>query len=125
MDANASFGNWVAQRRKALGLSRAELARRASCATVTLRKIEEDARRPSPELAASLARHLALPAAERATFVRVARGELRVEWLAPADQPRLSASRLVHAALPIPPTPLIGRGADVAAVCDLLRRGDI
>ena len=64
MDANASFGNWLTRRRAALGLSRVELARRVSCATITLRKIEEDARRPSPELAASLACQLAIPATD-------------------------------------------------------------
>src|SRR5436309_2763774 len=66
---DASFGAWLTRRRKALGLSRAELARRVSCATVTLRKIEEDARRPSPELAALLAEYLAVAPAERPTFV--------------------------------------------------------
>jgi transcriptional regulator with XRE-family HTH domain len=73
MDANASFGNWLTRRRAALGLTRPELARRVSCAAITLRKIEEDARRPSPELATSLAGQLAIPTAECTTFVRVAR----------------------------------------------------
>jgi predicted ATPase/transcriptional regulator with XRE-family HTH domain len=129
VDANASFGNWLTRRRAALGLSRAELARRVSCATITLRKIEEDARRPSPELAACLARQLAIPAAESTTFVRVARGELRVAWLAPAEDP---ASAIAPAApssgpgnLPHPLTPLIGRESHVAAACVLLRRSDV
>ncbi|HEU5097935.1 MAG TPA: tetratricopeptide repeat protein [Roseiflexaceae bacterium] len=129
MDANASFGNWLTRRRAALGLSRAELARRVSCATITLRKIEEDARRPSPELAACLARQLAIPAADCTTFVRVARGELRVAWLAPAEDP---ASAIAPAApssgpgnLPHPLTPLIGRESHVAAACVLLRRSDV
>ena len=129
MDANASFGNWLTRRRAALGLSRAELARRVSCATITLRKIEEDARRPSPELAACLARQLAIPATDCTTFVRVARGELRVAWLAPAEDP---ASGVVpisldngQRTLPHPLTPLIGRESHVAAACVLLRRSDV
>jgi transcriptional regulator with XRE-family HTH domain len=119
----------VDRRRKALRLSRAELARRVCCAAITLRKIEEDARRPSQPIAARLAEQLAIPSAECATFIRVARGELRVEWLPPADRPAAGAPRLATSArptnLPIPSTPLIGRAADVAAVRALLLRGDV
>jgi predicted ATPase/transcriptional regulator with XRE-family HTH domain len=129
MDANASFGNWLTRRRLALGLTRAELARRVPCAAITLRKIEEDARRPSPELAASLAGQLAILPADCPIFVRVARGELRVAWLAPAADPASgvepTVSRIGHASLPRPLTPLIGRAADVAAMCALLRRSDV
>lgn len=81
MVPDASFGKWLAQRRQALQLTRAELASYASCATVTLRKIEEDARRPSPELAAKLAEHLAIASSDRDRFIQVARGKLRVDWL--------------------------------------------
>jgi transcriptional regulator with XRE-family HTH domain len=129
MDANASFGNWLTRRRNALGLTRAELARRVPCAAITLRKIEEDARRPSPELAASLAGQLAIPTAECPTFVRVARGELRVVWLASAEDPaagvELPVPSIGHSTLPRSLTPLIGRTADVAAVCSLLRQSGV
>jgi hypothetical protein len=39
MDRDASFGNWLTLRRKALRLSRVELAWWVGCASVTLRKI--------------------------------------------------------------------------------------
>jgi predicted ATPase/transcriptional regulator with XRE-family HTH domain len=129
MERDASFGHWLALRRKSLRLSCVELARRVGCATVTLRKIEADERRPSEQIAAKLAEHLALPPAECATFIRVARGEIRVDWLPPPNQPASGTSRTAPAArpsnLPIPPTPLIGRAADVAAVREMLLRGDV
>src|SRR5262245_32949121 len=101
MEGDASFGHWLTQRRHALHLSRVELARRVCCAAVTLRKIEEDARRPSTQIASKLAEHLGIPREERATFVRVARGELRLDWLSPPD--RLAADA-PPTNLPIPPT---------------------
>src|SRR6185436_11653247 len=60
MDCDASFGRWLLLRRKALRLSCVELARRVGCATVTLRKIEADERRPSRQVAARLAEQLAI-----------------------------------------------------------------
>ncbi len=129
MDGDASFGHWLALRRKALRLSCVELARRVGCATVTLHKIEADERRPSEQTAAKLADHLALPPAERATFIRVARGEIRVDWLPPPDELATGTPRTAPAArpsnVPIPPTPLVGRAADVAAVREMLLRGDV
>jgi len=125
MDLDASFGHWLTRRRKALRLSRAELARRVCCAAITLRKIEEDARRPSQQIAARLAEQLAIAPAECATFIRVARGELRVEWLPPAAGASRLATSVRPTNLPIPTTPLIGRAADVAAVRALLLRGDV
>ncbi len=129
MDLELSFGSWLTRRRGGLGLSRAELARRVSCATVTLRKIEEDARRPSTQLAARLADQLAVRPEECATFIRVARGELGFERLPRSDRPAFGASRLASGApptqLPVPPTPLIGRTAEVTAVRDVLLRGDV
>lgn len=123
MEHDASFGSWLTDRRKALSISRAELARRCACATVTLRKIEEDARRPSAELAAILADRLIIPADHRDTFVRVARGERRVDALPPARLLPSAAPHAHRAVLPTPPTPLVGRDADVAAVATLLRTG--
>ena len=81
MDGDASFGHWVVLRRKALRLSCVELARRVGCATVTLRKIEADERRPSEQIAARLAVLLNVAPQERLTFVNVARGELGVDRL--------------------------------------------
>ena len=88
MAESVSFGAWLQQRRKALDLTQAELARHLGCATVTLQKIELDERRPSKELAALLAEQFAVPDAERAAFVQAARGERASERLPVALPPR-------------------------------------
>jgi hypothetical protein len=47
---DASFGRWLQQRRKALGLTQAELGRQVSCATVTTHRRESEDRLPSPAI---------------------------------------------------------------------------
>ena len=116
-----SFGAWLKQRRKALDLTQAELARLLGCATVTLQKIELDERRPSKELALALATQLGVPPDEREAFVQSARGQRATDRLLVAPPPDdaspwRSASRRAHT-LPLPRDPLVGRDADRAAVC--------
>jgi predicted ATPase/transcriptional regulator with XRE-family HTH domain len=125
MDGDASFRHWLMLRRKALRLSCAELARRVGCATITLHKIEADERRPSRQIAARLAEQLALAPQDRETFIRVARGERSAEQLPPSVLPAHPSRHTYPAQLPIPPTPLIGRAADVAAVREMLLRSDV
>jgi tetratricopeptide (TPR) repeat protein/transcriptional regulator with XRE-family HTH domain len=69
-----SFGAMVRRRREALRLTRGALAARVCCSEATIKKIERDERRPSPEVAALLAEHLLIPASEREAFLLVARG---------------------------------------------------
>ncbi len=131
MDGSASgiysFGHWLARHRKALRLSRVELARRVSCATVTLRKIEEDARRPALELAHRLADQLQIAAELRELFVQVARGERPVEALRSAlvpdaafepDAPRTATP--LHTNLPAPLTSLVGREPAIEELSQLV-----
>ncbi|MDX1665079.1 MAG: protein kinase [Candidatus Promineifilaceae bacterium] len=70
-----SFGQIVRERRHALGLTQAELARRVGCAAITVRKIEADDMRPSGQIARLLAEALGVPPAEQSAFVRLARLE--------------------------------------------------
>ncbi|HJZ45507.1 MAG TPA: AAA family ATPase, partial [Roseiflexaceae bacterium] len=77
-----SFGAWVRQRRRALDLTRDELAAQIGCAVTTIRHIETDERRPSKQLAARLAECLQLSADERPAFLQAARGGLAVDRLA-------------------------------------------
>ena len=137
LETAQSVGHWVMQRRKTLGLSRPELAGRVGCAVVTLRKIETDERRPSAEFAARLADCLEVPPDLRARFIQVARGQAGVHRLplpampldataSPADSrwqpdaaPRWSP---IAQALPVPPTPLIGRERDLVAISNLLQQ---
>lgn len=54
--SNAStFGQWLKQRRKALGLTQRGLAQQAGCVEITLRKIEAGDLQPSATLVAFLA----------------------------------------------------------------------
>jgi WD40 repeat protein/DNA-binding XRE family transcriptional regulator len=73
MEDDKCFGPIVKEHRRALDLTQAELARRVACATITVRKIEADALRPSQQIAERLAMALAIPMEERAAFARLAR----------------------------------------------------
>jgi predicted ATPase/transcriptional regulator with XRE-family HTH domain len=114
-----SFGTWVKKRRKALDLTQDELARRASCSIFALRKIESGERRPSKQLAGWLATALEMSEADKPTFIRVARGDLNLGRLpSPSTgstpiSPPLQTD-LHH--LPLPPTPLLGRDPELAAI---------
>ena len=129
MGGNASFGLWLKLRRKALRLTQAEVAQQIGCAVVTLRKIEADERRPSERIAERLAGHLAIPAAERSAFIKAARAAVCPDQLDPpgqmADQAPWQLLRQRRHTLPSPPTPLIGREHEVAAVAALLQRQDV
>jgi predicted ATPase/DNA-binding CsgD family transcriptional regulator/DNA-binding XRE family transcriptional regulator len=119
MIAKTSFGQWLKQRRKALDLTREDLAGRVGCAAVTLYKIEVDERRPSKQIAELLAEHLNIVPAERAAFVNFARTELSesaIPWGTPFHPPTN---------LPAQPTVLIGRDEDVAAVCKQLHQPEV
>ncbi len=125
MDIQVSFGGWIAERRKALDLTRDQLAGRVGCSASALRKIESDERRPSRQMAERLAECLQVPSDQRPMFLQVARGVLRVERLGtplPASAP--AEAKLPHshssANLPTPLTPLIGREPELAALTRLL-----
>ena len=131
MAESVSFGAYLKQRRKALDLTQAELARQLGCATVTLQKIELDERRPSKAMAERLAAVLAIAPAERAPFVRSARGDRTIDHLgetaalpAVPSPPWALAPRPRHH-LPAATTSLVGRAQDVQAVCALLERADV
>ncbi|MDX1418185.1 MAG: helix-turn-helix transcriptional regulator, partial [Candidatus Promineifilaceae bacterium] len=91
METTYSFGYWVRRQRKALDLSQRELAERAACSLSAIKKIEQDKRRPSRELAEILADCLAIPEEDRENFLNSARGLAPVDALPVAGQP-LSAA---------------------------------
>ena len=113
MDAPFSFGAWLKQRRHALDLTQAELARQVGCATITLQKIESDERRPSIGIAERLAQVLEIAPEERAAFLKSARGVLAADRLAASDvlpsAPPWRVARQSRHNLPAAATPLIGR----------------
>jgi len=75
MSDQFSFGMIAKNRRRELGLTQDELARRVGCAPITIRKIEADDLRPSVQIAERLAMALNIPLEERSAFVRLARTE--------------------------------------------------
>jgi len=131
-----SFGEWLKQCRKSLDLTQDELAERAGCSIFALRKIESGERRPSKQLAALLAAALEISEEEQPTFIRVARGDLNLERLRTPETDSLhpsisdflnhnrdskttSPQTDLEAAshhLPLPPTPLLGRDSELAAL---------
>jgi predicted ATPase/transcriptional regulator with XRE-family HTH domain len=120
METPVSFGEWLRQSRNELKLTREELAGRIGCSVSALRKIEDGERRPSAQIAELMANCLNIPPEGRATFVRVARGELSVDRLSPATQP-VAASPISRTNLPVLPTPVIGRQGEVEQLSQLLR----
>ncbi len=113
--ATASFGYWLRRRRLALDLTQADLARAVNCATITIAKIERDERRPSRQMAALLADHLAVPPDARAAFLAAALGEAPVDRLALDDRPLPPPAAPAAtpppppSSLPTPATPFVGR----------------
>ncbi len=69
-----SIGEWIQSRRNAMGMTRADLARRVGCAEVTIKKIEKDERKPSGQIAELLAEHLLIPAMLHEKFLQMCRG---------------------------------------------------
>jgi predicted ATPase/transcriptional regulator with XRE-family HTH domain len=129
MDAETTFGNWLRRRRRALDLTREELAQQVACSAATIRKIEADERRPSKQIAARLADCLGIPPEEQDTFITFARTE---PYSTPAPPPpppvtdplpwHKPSERVVN--LPVPLTRLIGREQTVAAARNYLLRDE-
>ena len=124
MDTIYSFGEWIKRQRKLSGLTQRELAERAYCSVVTIKKIEADQRRPSRELAGFLARSLAVPDDQLEIFIECARGQRPVDHLRREHETGHAEVRTVRMLsiktppLPVAQTRLIGRETEL----DLLHR---
>jgi predicted transcriptional regulator len=68
-----SFGAWLRQRRRSLDVTQKELARKADCAEITIRKIEAGDLRPSKNLARVMLQKLRVPRSEREPLIQLAR----------------------------------------------------
>lgn len=124
MDVEVSFGRWLEKRRKALDLTREELAQKVGCSVSALRKVESNERHPSKQLAELLAFALEILEDERPVFLRAARGERLLDRLrAPVPLPDLDpfqSSKTLSSSIPVPLTQLIGRETDLAALSQML-----
>ena len=122
--APGSVGARLRVLRVRAGLSQAALAERAGVDLATVKAIERDRRRrPHPDTLARLTEALGLAAADRAALLGLAGGvtvqptDTGQPPAAPAAAPSASLVRL-----PVPPTPLFGREAEVAQLRALLER---
>lgn len=125
-----TFGQWIRRLRGALDLTQERLAEEVPCAVQTIRAFESGARRPSVEMAERLAVILAIPPAERAQFLSLARrpvgttapaAPVTVSAAAPAPPPTPAPAAPAPPALArpkLPLTALIGRAQE----CDELRQ---
>jgi predicted ATPase/transcriptional regulator with XRE-family HTH domain len=128
VSAKETFGRWLKQHRKRLDLTQHALAAQSGCTVDTIRKLEATQRRPSPQLVERLAETLQIPAADRTMFHQLARGQGPagpcICQHSPPEAPADPIPRTNHT-LPVPLTPLIGREAERAALCDLVCRPDV
>lgn len=119
-----TFGETVARRRKTLHLTQEALAHKTSCSLSAIRKIESGMRRPSREIAGLLFQALEFPPAAREHFLKAARGEGQFSFTTdalPGESPTLllpTNARLP--ALPVPPSALIGRTAELTSLRRML-----
>jgi non-specific serine/threonine protein kinase len=130
MQEQHSFGYWLRLKRKALDLTREALADRVGCSLSTIRKLEDEERHPSAQIAELLAEIFQIPTTERTAFLRFARGDWRsAPSLGDEEAPwRVSTPEIPQHSrsnLPATFTSLIGRDKDIAAVHDYLTNPDI
>jgi predicted ATPase/DNA-binding XRE family transcriptional regulator len=112
------FGDLLRRHRIASALSQEELAHRAGVSTRAVSDLERGVKtRPHLETVRLLAEALNLDQTTGAALASAARPEVATISLATTEPS--------YGRLPIPPTTLIGREADIARVVDLLRRDDI
>jgi predicted ATPase/transcriptional regulator with XRE-family HTH domain len=122
------FGQLLRRLRLAAGLSQEDLAERAGLSVRGISSLESGQRTaPRLETVRMLADALALGDDERATLLVTARPEIASigSDIALESAPAPTRSALPLAPLPVPPTRLVGREADVARVFALLGRDDV
>ncbi|HEY3312793.1 MAG TPA: helix-turn-helix domain-containing protein [Anaerolineales bacterium] len=121
-----TFGYWLRLKRKAHDLTRALLAERVSCSAATIRKIEDEERRPSAQIVERLADVFNIPQTERSEFLLFARGHSQS---APSTEeekaPWRAASISNRSNLPATTTSLVGRRKEIADVQQYLLKPDI
>ena len=113
MAAPYSFGTWLSQQRRQQGLTQAALAKRVGCATVTIKKIESEERKPSAQMARRLAESLGIPQPAWEPFVQAA----RQGQVPPAPQEARPRSNLRA-----PRNAFVGREQEQARLMQLLRQ---
>ena len=121
-----AFGYWLKLKRKALDLTREQLAERVGYSAATLRKIEDEERRPSVEIAERFAEIFNIPKDERESFLHFARGHSKT---APTEitegAPWHTSSKVQRWNIPATTTSLVGRQNEIAQVREYLSQDEI
>jgi predicted ATPase/DNA-binding XRE family transcriptional regulator len=121
-----SFGYWLKLRRKALDLTREEMAKQVGYSAATIRKIEDEERHPSTQVVERLAEFLKIPQNERTDFLRFGRGDLQaLPGEIQEDTPWHNPAKSTRSNLPALFTSLIGRKQEIADVRKYLAKNDI
>jgi predicted ATPase/transcriptional regulator with XRE-family HTH domain len=116
--SSTTFGALLRQHRLTAGLTQEALAERAGISARGVQDLERGVRRaPRAETVRLLAEALGLDADSWTTLIRAAHPELAIP-------PTPGAIPLPLAALPVPPTPLVGREGEIAGICALLRHSN-
>ncbi len=116
-----SFGEWLKRRRKGMGFTQQQLAAQISCSTITLKKIEAEERRPSPQMVECIAEVLTVPYHERTSFLRFARGDWKsAPTLESEDRPWRVSTTSPRSNLPTPLTSFVGREKELKEISGLL-----
>jgi predicted ATPase/transcriptional regulator with XRE-family HTH domain len=120
-DAQLSFGTHLRRLRLRAGFSQETLAERAGVSGTTIGALEDGHRRRAyPSTLGALADALSLTSSDRTALLELSTGPaLGPDALGPKPQPGYEAG-LVPLGLPVPPTALIDREAEVAQVSALL-----
>lgn len=126
MSTELTFSSWLRQRRTRLGVTQDELSDQLGFSPAMLRKIESGERRPSGQIASSLAAYFRIPADEREAFIAFARAGQAITVFG-GDEPNgtslLRPWRAAYARrtnLPSALTPLIGRENELEAARNIL-----
>ena len=118
MGSKTSFGSWLKQRRKVLDWTQDDLARHSGCALSTIRKIEQDQRRPSKQIAEHLLICLGVAPSEQEPLIRLARAQSLPELPFSFNWSHTAGSRGAGSARPNSPTqpiPLGGQARESVA----------
>ncbi|MCP4356452.1 MAG: helix-turn-helix transcriptional regulator [Chloroflexi bacterium] len=115
MNESTTFGKMVKERRQQLEITKEDLANRANCATISVRRIEAGSLRPSIQLAEQLAEALNVPVAEQEAFIKLARnvssgngaGKRKIQEQIPAGEPGIDSRMWQYTEYFLPLLPLI------------------
>lgn len=119
------FGEWLKRQRSGRGLTQEQLAQKIGCATITLRKIESEQRRPSAQIIERMAEIFNIPQNEKIAFSRFARGVGSAPAIKSEAAPWSASPTTSRSNLPASLTSFIGREQDIASVCEYLVNPDI